>query len=81
MTNLERDDSQGNELERWRVGGNYSIHVYTEEPDPSTGKSRPVGTFFRAEDAHRAVHAHNIMVSLSRPPDRWVAQVVQPEPE
>lgn len=35
----------------WRVGRHYPIHVYEED--------MPIATFFRAEDARRAVESVN----------------------
>jgi hypothetical protein len=44
----------------WRVGQHYGIHVYADD--------RPVATFFRADEAERAVNLHNAALATPAPP-------------
>jgi len=50
----------------WRVGGNYNLHSYADEPwDVDPSKDRPVATFHRPADAALAVSRVNAHAALT----------------
>jgi len=60
----------------WRVGGNYNLHAYADEPwDVDPTKDRPVATFHRPADAALSVSRVNAHAALTARAEHAEAEV------